>query len=358
MNALKILVICGVTALLASCSDKNVAVDAPRKVRTAVVTASGGSSMRYPGKVKASQDVSLAFRVSGTIARYYAEEGAAVSKGQLLVELDPTDYRVQLDATEAEYRRIKAEAERVMLLYEDSVATPNDYDNAVYGLQQITAKLQHHRDELAYTKLYAPYDGTLQSHLLEAHETVAAGTPVVSMVGGGAMEVEISIPAADYIHKESFANYRCTFGVYPGRVYELALVSVTPKANSNELYTMRLRVVTGDGPTPSPGMNAMVTIVRNDDATAAATATYDVPAGAVVDKNGDAYVFVYDAESGTVRRVDALMTAVHGDGSCTIQSESLHDGDIIVATGARYLDDGEAVSPLEEESSTNVGGLL
>ena len=48
-------------------------------------------------------------------------------------ELDPTDYQVQLDATEAEYQQIKAEAERVMALYKDNGTTPNANDKAVYG---------------------------------------------------------------------------------------------------------------------------------------------------------------------------------------------------------------------------------
>ena len=45
-------------------------------------------------------------------------------KGQLLAELDPTDYQIQLDAAEAEYQSVKAEAERVMacLLYTSDAA--------------------------------------------------------------------------------------------------------------------------------------------------------------------------------------------------------------------------------------------
>lgn len=58
----------------------------------------------------------------------------------MLAELDPTDYQVQLDATEAEYRQIKAEAERVIALYQENGTTPNTYDKAVYGLKQITSK--------------------------------------------------------------------------------------------------------------------------------------------------------------------------------------------------------------------------
>ena len=135
-----------------------------------VVSAGGQTSLQYPGKVKAAQDISLAFRVSGTIQKIYVKDGARVQAGQLLAELDPTDYQVQLDATEAEYKQIKAEAERVMALYKDNGTTPNANDKAVYGLKQITAKYRHHKDQLGYTRLYAPFSGYIQKRLFEAHE--------------------------------------------------------------------------------------------------------------------------------------------------------------------------------------------
>ena len=150
--------------------------------------------------MKAAQDISTAFRVSGTIQKIHVEDGACVRTGQLLAELDPADYQVQLDATAAEYEQIKAEAERVMALYKENGTTPNANDKAVYGLKQITAKYQHHKDQLAYTRLYAPFDGFVQKHLFETHETVGAGMPVISMISAGIPEVEINLPAAEYIH--------------------------------------------------------------------------------------------------------------------------------------------------------------
>lgn len=58
-----------------------------------VVSASSQTALQFPGKVKAAQDISLAFRVSGTIRKIYVEDGARVREGQLLAELDPADYR-------------------------------------------------------------------------------------------------------------------------------------------------------------------------------------------------------------------------------------------------------------------------
>ena len=48
------------------------------KIDTAV-SASSQTALQFPGKVKAAQDISLAFRVSGTIRKIYVEDGAPAS---------------------------------------------------------------------------------------------------------------------------------------------------------------------------------------------------------------------------------------------------------------------------------------
>ena len=111
--------------MLASCSQRTQITDSKPTVKIDTVLSAGGqTALQFPGRVKAAQDISLSFRVSGTILRMYVNDGTYVRKGQLLAELDPTDYQVQLDATEAEYKQIKAEAERVMALYKDNGTTP------------------------------------------------------------------------------------------------------------------------------------------------------------------------------------------------------------------------------------------
>ena len=106
---------------LTSCSNRPQETKTLQTVKIdTVASAVEKAFLQYPGKVKAAQDISLAFRVSGTIQKIYVEDGSRVRHGQLLAELDPTDYQVQLDATEAEYRQIKADAERVMALYKDN----------------------------------------------------------------------------------------------------------------------------------------------------------------------------------------------------------------------------------------------
>ena len=355
MKTIHILLINLVCLCLVSCSTQTQDNSKIKTVKTDTVRANSTNSLlQYPGRVKAAEDVSLAFRVSGTIRKIHVNDGQAVKAGQLLAELDPTDYQIQLNATEAQYKQIKSEAERVIALYNDGGTTPVAYDKAVYGLEQISALYKHHQDELAYTKLYAPFSGFVQKHLFESHETVGAGMPVLQMVGKGSPEVEINIPAAEYINRERFGNYQCTFDIYPGKTYTLKQIGITHKANSNQLYTMRLQLETEGLPMPSAGMNTMVSIRLNDEA----SNELIIPTNALLQENGRSCIFVYHPETGIVQSKEVSILRLTSDGRSIITSSSLKPGDIIVTAGIHSIRDGEQVKPLAPASATNVGGLL
>ena len=341
--------------LLTSCAQRAKETKEAQTVKIdTVISADEQTYLQFPGKVKAAQDISLAFRVSGTISKIHVTDGARVHEGQLLAELDPTDYQVQLDATEAEYQQIKAEAERVIALYKENGTTPNANDKAVYGLKQITAKYKHHQDQVAYTRLYAPFNGYVQKRLFEAHETVGAGMPILSMVSAGTPEVEINLPAAEYIHREQFNRFHCTFDIYPGQIYPLKLISVTPKANANQLYSMRLQLVTDKQAVPSPGMNTMVTIFCDTEN----ANTLSVPTNALLQKDGKSYVFVYNPSDSTIQSREVNPQRLLSNGRSLITSPQLKPGEQIVASGVHHIKDGDTVKPLPAITKTNIGGML
>ena len=103
-STIKVLVVAALAFVLASCGNGKASEESVATVRLDTVQmASAGAVLQFPGRVVASDDASLSFKVAGTIARIYKEQGERVQAGQLVAELDATDYKVQLAATEAEY---------------------------------------------------------------------------------------------------------------------------------------------------------------------------------------------------------------------------------------------------------------
>src|ERR1700723_1953949 len=73
----------------------------PIQVRTPAVV-ERQDSVTASGSVEGSGTTDVAFQVSGKVARVFVDEGQHVNRGQLLAELEPTDYRNAFDAATAQ----------------------------------------------------------------------------------------------------------------------------------------------------------------------------------------------------------------------------------------------------------------
>lgn len=325
-------------------------------VKTEVVKyANSVNNVTFPGKTKSADDINVSFRVSGPILKVYVKAGDHVRKGQLLAAMDPRDYQTQLNATQAEYESIKADADRIIAMYNEESTTASNYDKARYGLEQITQKLNNHRNQLADTKLYAPIDGYVQEVLHEGGETVSAGMPIISMFGSGTLEVEINVAAFDYANRDRINTTYCKFDLLPDEIFPLKISSISAEANSNQLYTVRMRF-TGqyDRTKITPGMTTMVYASFDQDSI---HTNLSIPSTAIFDTQGQSKVYVYDTKSQTVQSRNISVKRLHRNGTAEV-SGGLSDGETIVVAGVHHITEGQKVTPMPKSSKSNVGGLL
>lgn len=354
MNMRHYLIAAALLLLVAGCKEGPKADTSVRSVKADTVKVYGQvGSATFPGKVVAASDISLAFRVSGPILGMNVDVGSRVRKGQLLAQIDPRDYEVQLAATAAEYDQIEKDYGRIKSLYEKGSATPSEYDKIRYGFQQISAKYDAHKNALRDTKLLAPSDGYIQKRLFQPGETVSAGMPVISMISTGSGDVETNIPLSDYIRRDDFDSFYCTVDIYPGKKFPLELIGITRKANLNQLYTMRFRLA-GEGiDMPGPGMSTMVTITYKTGT----VQTVSMPLTSVFESDGRSMVWVVDPASSTVSARPVMLSQILTDGTAVV-SEGVSAGDIVLAAGVHSVKEGEKVKLLPPVSPTNVGGML
>lgn len=352
LSRLSVFAIIGIL-MFSSCGEKKQKEQSVPKVRMATVQTSmrmGKNS--FPGRTQASETSSVAFKVSGTLASVPVKVGQHVTKGQVLARMDTRDYEVQLNATKAEYESIKAECERVIALYKDKGTSQNNYDKARYGLEQITMKLKHAKDELADCVIRAPFDGYVQSVLHEAYETIGAGMPVVTLFTSSGTEVVINIPAAEYQRVKDFAQFKASFDVLRDETFNLRMLNMAQRANASQLYEVHLLIENADKRI-TPGMTAMVEVFYKENG----ELPVEIPAAAVFEIDNRSHVYVYDAASGTIHKREIRVAALQSDGHVRV-IKGLKAGEKIAALGVHMLKDGQKVKPAGTVSKTNIGGLL
>ena len=302
-------------------------------VRTAIAESIGSTRIvSYPGRIQPEKDVNLSFRVAGPIAAVHFREGQHVCKGDTLAEIEERDYALQLEATTAKYEQAKAEAGRVIELADRGSAAQNDYDKARYGLEQMTALYNAHKNALNDTKMTAPFDGYVQ----QIH-----------------FEVRVDIPATDFASIDKALRSWCTVDIYPDKSFRLDLIDITKKANLNQLFTARYALrPASDGTTPHPGTGTAVYIEFNSGE----DASVSIPATALFESQGQSCIWVVDMD-GRVERRAVTAEDIDRDGNARITS-GLNAGETVVTAGVHSLKEGEQVRILPGASATNVGNLL
>ena len=311
------------------------------------------SGRSFPGIIRESAEVNLAFRVAGPIKKIYVREGDYVSKGALVALIDPRDYEIQAGVYEAQYSQMKGEYDRLTELNSRKSVADNDYEKAVAGEKMLRMQLQNARDQLNDTRLYAPFSGFIQSVKYEEGEMVNTGMAIATLIDVKSFLVEVDLPSAFFMRKEDFSEFSCSQAMIPGESYPLQLVNYQMKANNSQLYRTTFRLDPKVNPKLAPGMTVSVKISYQNELGNPLL----LPLSALFREEGKSCVWKFDPSSSTVKKQIVTTGDLMGEGMITILSGLTEQDEVIVA-GIRVLHDGEQVTLLQETTETNVGGLL
>lgn len=342
-----------VMALLCSCSGRTTSEPFVQSVSLTKPVVLGNETVHtYSGIVRAAHEVSLGFKTAGQIARIHVSEGDYVQQGQLLAELDDADYRLAVEALQIQYDQLKDEVERTKQLFEQKSVSANDYEKATAGLRQLGVQLQANRNKLDYTKLYAPADGYIQQVSFSPAEMVDAGTALFTLLDVSRLEVELCIPAGEYLRRDRFTGFTCRAAGLESEM-PMCLGSITPRADGTQLYHLTLSFAERPDRRLTAGMNVEVGITVADTAR---TAGFGIPPGAVFWDGETPCVWVFKADSTVERRCVALRD-MDNEGRAVVV-DGLTAEDRIVRAGVSALEEGEKVRVVATPSQTNAGGLL
>ncbi|MEO5988082.1 MAG: efflux RND transporter periplasmic adaptor subunit [Candidatus Eisenbacteria bacterium] len=170
------------------------------KVRREDVT----SRVRAPGKIEPKTQVKISADIMGRITRLLVKEGDRVRRGQLMLQLDDTQYRAsyaqsralhasavaRLREARSAWRVADANHARQKSLFDQKLLSQAEWDNATNTHEGARVALSTAQEELVRTqsamgasadnlgkcRFVAPFDGVVSALNVEAGENVVTGT--------------------------------------------------------------------------------------------------------------------------------------------------------------------------------------
>ena len=168
---------------------------------------SGTTERKYPGVLEPSEITSLSFEVGGKLDVVDLAVGQRIIQGQQLAVLDDTQFIVSIEnaqASVAEAEALLKQAQddlgRQETLFERGVVSKVTVDNARTDVQtrqaqlvQAQKSLSSAEEDLADAKMFAPFDGIINSVDADSFATVASGTVITSLYDASSYEVSFSV---------------------------------------------------------------------------------------------------------------------------------------------------------------------
>ncbi len=325
--------------LLGSCGGKGEQnTKASTRVKTQVVSPDMlDNAQTYVGIVEEREATAVSFIGMGIVKRMLVNEGQAVSKGQLIAEIDDTQARNLLTGAEAQMTQANDALARYKMLHDNGSLPEVKWVEVQSKVTQAKSQLEVARKNLADCRLLAPVSGIVGKKLIGAGETALPSQAVVSILDISTVKVKVAVPEAEVggINASTPTNIlvEAINGNYQGGRIEKGV-----QADAlTHTYDIRINVANSDRKL-LPGMVANVRFVSDGSQ---AIGTKMVPVTAV-QKKADGSLFVWTvAKDSTAHRTTVTIGQTQGNYICVVNG--LNIGDRIAIEGYQKLSEGTKV---------------
>ncbi len=203
------------------------------------------------GRVEPRLQTQIKSKVGGQVVDVKVEEGQKVKAGQVLLRIDPTDYRRDVARMEAETQQqrevvgyTQLQLGRAEKAGAGAIAPAAEVDQARHEaalararLKSVEVALETARDHLRYAEVEAPFDGTIIQRAIQPGEVVVPG--VTATVEGKALLVladvslllvKIDLNQIDVARVQRGQKAEITLDALPGKTYTAVVTRVAPAA--------------------------------------------------------------------------------------------------------------------------------
>lgn len=250
-----------------------ITVDITRGDITQTVTATG--------EIQPVNTINVGSQVSGTIEEIFVDYNSKVSKGDILLKIEPSVLQSNVDESLATLNSMKSELKYAQSEYQRNQSLYNDgfisraemeksqttYEQAIQSVNKAQYAYERAVTNLGYATITSPVDGTVISRKVDKGQTVAASfqTPDLFEIAEdlSKMQIETAVSEADIGMIKLGMPVTFTVDAYPNMIFKgnVQQIRLSPTTVSNVvIYTVVIDVDNSDLKL-MPGMTAFVTIV-------------------------------------------------------------------------------------------------
>jgi membrane fusion protein (multidrug efflux system) len=299
------------------------------------------------GSLLANEQVMLQPEFEGKVVTIHFKEGQKVNKDDLLITLDDSIYKAELNQTEARLKLSQANTKRINSLRKKGLSNEQEEDQAISELGVNKASRVLARTRLQKMAIHAPFAGTVGLRSISEGDYLSKGQDIVTLINSNPIKLEFRIPEVYLSEVAIGQSVAVLVDAFRGETFSGKVYAIAPEVDVGGRSFMVRAQIANDDNRLVPGLFAQVELVleRKENALLIPEAAL-MPAG---DKQ-----YVYRIEDGKAVRAEVSLGMRQGDLVEVISG--LDPGAQIVTAGQMKIMDGSKVQPLNNDMGNDTAG--
>lgn len=287
------------------------------------------------GSVDAEDNIQVSSKTAGVVTAVYVKEGDAVSKGQVLAQIDNSVIQRNIEAMKAQLELANTVYERQKNLWDQKIGTEVQYLREKSTKENLERQLASLQEQNSQSRITAPFSGTVDEVTAKVGENIAPGMPAARVVNTSNLKLKASVSEA-YVTNIKKGN-KVTVSIQELGKDITATVSFVGKTIDPLSRTFPVEVKLPSDANLRPNMTGIVRVIFQTVPDAIV-----VPVNVVQTINNEKVVFVYEA-SGKETVARKKVVKVDGVYDNFAQVQGLKAGEKIISFGYQGLNDGQVI---------------
>lgn len=287
------------------------------------------------GTIEPIRVVGVNAQLAGALANVGVLEGARVSAGAVLANVDARELEAQVRSAEAALTFAQSTAKRSEELIRDQIITAAEYERDKAALASAAATLEQLRTRLEYATIRAPISGVVTERQVETGDIVSTNQRLFTIADVSTLVTRVLVSELEVGALKAGQHVELSVDALPGERFQGRVRRVFPSADSaTRMVPVEVALTGAANMRLRPGYTARSTfqLDQRDNAVL-------VPARAVLGTTGARSVFV--VENGKAER-RAVRVGPEANGQLEVL-EGVQVGDSVIVTGATEVREGSEV---------------
>jgi len=292
------------------------------------------------GTFTTKDETLLSFKIGGIVAKVWVQEGDAIKAGQVLASLDLTEIQAGVNQSKLAYEKALRDQQRATKLYQDSVATLEQFENSKTALDIAEQQLKTANFNLSQSQIRAAKNGFVLKKFVNAGQLVASGTPILQINGASTWVFQATVSDQQW----SILNLEDQAEIFPASGSTAVRGKVIRKSQAADpmtgSYWAEIALESVEGLSLASGMFGKASIQPTTTVQG-----WEIPFESLLDAEGDSgYVFVTE-DGKTAKKVKVKVGKISPNAVQILSG--LENYRSLIVSGSAYLSDG---STIEEKS--------